>query len=215
MDRDTAVQRINDGLGFMASGNAMESKIILRLQEAQRDLEKGKTLPKFLLIEDATLSLLSGTHSVALPAGFLRLDDDNLPHWFPDGGIEPVFLQQRFYSDAMSANLRNSQPTTFPSIFVLRNTILDFITTANIDYTLTWNYYKAADLLTTNIENLWLQHASDWLIGKAGARFARDARDGDALALFEAMEKEGRAAAFADDLLRETSGGPLQMGANN
>lgn len=199
----------------MASGHAMESKIILRLQEAQRDLEKGKTLPKFLLLEDQTLSLVANTSTVALPIGFLRVDDDAPIRYTPSTSARPVFLKKKFYVDAKEANSQDVVQPVAPSVYVVRNTVIDFITLANQTYTLTWNYYKAAEVLTSNIENLWLANASEWLIGDAGMRIARDARDEVAYALFEEMAKKGRAAIFGDLLVEETSGGPLQIGANN
>ena len=41
-----AVTRVNDALGWRPSGHSLESKIVLRFGEAQRELERGKTLPK-------------------------------------------------------------------------------------------------------------------------------------------------------------------------
>lgn len=214
MLRSVAVQRISEGLGFMADGNALEARIVLRLQEAQRDLEKGKTLPRFLIQEDATLSLLSGTHTVAIPAGFLRLDDEVLPHFTPTDSDLPFFLTKRFYTDAVLANIREESTPRAPSVFVLRKSVLDFITNADKDYTIYWNYYKAADVLTSDTENAWLANAPEWLIGEAGYRIAQSSRDQDAMAIFDDIRKRGRAAIFADDLLTEESGGPLVMGAN-
>lgn len=214
MDRDTAVLRINDGLGFMAAGNALEAKIILRLQEAQRDLEKGKTLPKFLIEEDAALTLLATTHTVALPTGFLRVDDEVPIHYTPADSDLPVFLSKKFYNDAVLANIRETNEAAGPTVYVIRKTVIDFVTTADTDYALLWNYYKAADLLTTNVENAWLANAPEWLIGEAGLRMAMDARDKTAVEIFSSMRQAGRAAQFADDIADEEAGGPLQMGAN-
>ena len=80
--RSEAVRRINDGLGFRPDGHSLEPKIILRLQEAQRDLELGKTLPRFLIREDQTVVLLAGAHTALLPSDFIREDDDNRLHFF-------------------------------------------------------------------------------------------------------------------------------------
>lgn len=211
MTRDEAVTRIQDGLGFTGQ---LTSKIQLRLQEAQRDLEKGKTLPKFLLQEDQTLSLLSGTHSVALPTGFLRVDDENPPHFFPDATTnDPTFIAlKRNYREALEAN--SSAEAGSPAVAVIRNTVIDFITNADQNYTLTWNYYKADQVLASNIENLWLANAADWLVGFAGFRMARDARDKDGMTIFQAMMTEGRAAVFAEIIAKEESSGPVVMGAN-
>lgn len=210
MTRTEAITRIQDGLGFAVR---QEAKIILRLKEAQRDLEKGKTLPKFLLQEDQTLTLLNNTSTVALPTGFLRIDDDNPPHFFVAGEVKPTFISmKRNYRDALEANY--SDEPSGPKVAVIRNSVIDFITTADADYTLTWNYYKAADVLDSDAENAWLANASDWLIGEAGWRLAQDNRDKDAMALFQNLLTRGRAATFGEILAAEDSSGPLIMGAN-
>lgn len=212
MLRDVAVQRISDGLGFWPAGHSKEATIILRMQEAQRDLERGKTLPRFLLQEGATLSLLSGASTVALPAGFLREGDNKIRYYDTEGN--PTFIFRKYLNDAIEAQALPTGETSAPQIYVIRNTLIDFITVADQAYTLYWDYYKAGDLLTSNIENAWLANAPEWLIGFAGKRIAADVRDPDAVSLFQDMEKSARAAWFADDITLELSGGPLVMGAN-
>jgi hypothetical protein len=221
VDRDTAVQRINDALGFRPVGHSLTDKIVLRLQEAQRDLEHGKTLPKFLLLEDQTLVLPAGEHQIVLPDRFLRIDDDNLPHYSPND-IEvrwPTYLRQMAYSDAVKWNGASSGTTNFdpslPGVFVLRSTTIDFIAIAPRDLTLLWSYYRSSMTLETNVTNHWLTFAPEWLIGEAGYRIAFDTRDKDAMALFDDMRQRARSATFADTLLEEQSGGPFVIGALN
>lgn len=226
MTRDEAVQRINEGLGFRPAGNPLETSIQAKLREAQRDLERGKSLPKFLLQQDQTFTLVAGTHTVALPAGFLREDDDNLPHYMPTATSSlPVFLERRQYEDAVLGLTRIPVTPKGPTIYVRRRGVLDFIIPADVNYTLTWSYYKAAVVLNSNITNEWLVDdpynvdgllvgAPEWLIGEAGFRMAQSLRDDKAVQLFDGMRTQGRAACFGEDLVSETSGGPLQMGAN-
>lgn len=215
-----AIQRINEGIGFRPAGNPLEATILSRLKEAQRDLEKGKTLPKFLLQENQPLTLLSGAHTAALPTGFLRESDENRLHFFPSTSTRPVFLARRYFQDAATATgetLEDSPlPATSvpPSIYVVRRTTIDFITNASQTYTLYWDYYKAADIITTNAENAWLANASDWLIGLAGGSLATSLRNADAVGEFAKLEQRGRAAVFGEDIAAELASGPLQMGAN-
>lgn len=215
MLRSVAITRINDGLGFRAAGNELESKIVLRLQEAQRDLERGKTLPRFLLQENQTLSLLSGASTAALPAGFLRESDENRLHYFGAASSRAIFLSRRYYIDAVDAQLNDDvELPVAPTVYVMRKTTIDFITTANANYTLYWDYYKAADILASDIENAWLAGAPEWLIGEAGYRLAMDVRDADAVTLFNSMRTAGRAACLGDDVAFELAAGPIQIGAN-
>ena len=197
MIRSTAVQRLNDAVGFRMSGHDKEATFILRLQEAQRDLELGKTLPKFLIQEDQTLFLAAGEHFVNIPSGFIREDDDNRIHYTSPDTNMPLYLTPMRYSRAVRAVTTQQRPdqpalqTIAPAVYVIRKSTIDFITKADVDYTLVWNYYKAGALLTSDIENEWLAYAPEWLIGEAGERIARNLRDQDALADFQEMKQKG------------------------
>jgi hypothetical protein len=211
MLRDVAVTRIQDGLGF---SSRQSDKIILRLQEAQRELEMGKTLPKFLLQEQTIpLTLPVGQSLVALPTGFLRMDEDNPPHYTsPTSGL-PVYVSvKRAYRDAFEANF--SGESEGPKVVVILKNYLSFINPADTTYTLAWNWYKAADELTSNIENEWLANAPEWLIGEAGWRMAMDVRDKDAVTIFDNMRKTARASVLGEILASDDASGPLVMGAN-
>jgi len=228
MLRSAAVQRINRAIGFRPSGNPLEATIVLALQEAQRDLERGKTLPKFLLQENQTLTLVTGSHTVAKPSGFIRENDETRIRFFPATSDVPRFLSRRYYIDAVEANVRSStDPDTTvepvaPSVYVVRKSTIDFITVADVNYTLFWDYYKAADELTSDIENAWLVSnpatpelgAPEWLIGEAGLRVAQDLRDQMAIQTFSTIRQAGRAACFGETIASEDASGPIQMGAN-
>lgn len=214
-----AINRLNEGFGFRASGHLQEAMFARRLQEAQRDLEKGKTLPRFLLLENQSLFLAAGTHNITYPGGFIRDDDDNRIHYTPIDSNVPYYLTPMRYNDAvrvMSARQRPDEPqleTIAPQVYTFRNFDIDFITTADVDYNLTWNYYAQAAILNGNGDtNLWLQYAPEWLIGEAGERIARSLRDQDALAEFQEMKTKARAAIFGDMIADEDMMGPLQMG---
>ena len=92
MTRDEAVAVLNEGTGFRATGHALTDYYIRRLRQAQKELEKGKTLPRFLVLENQTLTLASAAHTAALPTGFLRPVDavDAALHYTPTGGTAPT-----------------------------------------------------------------------------------------------------------------------------
>lgn len=211
MLRDLAVTRIQDGLGF---ATRQTDKIILRLQEAQRELELGKTLPRFLLQEDATFTFVEGTQTSPLPTGFLRIDDQLSPFYLTSSTAVPTSIRVvRYQQDAYEA-YKDLSISDSPKIMVIRKGVVDFVNYADRDYTIFWNYYKAAESLATNIENAWLANGPEWLIGEAGYRMAKDLRDKDAITIFDDMRKMGRAAVFGEVVASEESSGPLIMGAN-
>jgi len=220
MTRSEAVALVNQGIGFRPSGNSLEGAIVLKLQEAQRDLESGKSLPKFLIQENQTLTLPAGSHSVTMPSGFLRESDENPLHYFSTTSGRAVFLVRRGYKEALESIQDPTSGSSLPDvarapkIFVVRKGTVDFITTADQTYTFYWDYYKAADLLTTDIENIWLRVAPEWLWGEAGWRIAMDLGNADAMTKFDRIRTSGRAALFGEQLAAELASGELQMGSN-
>src|SRR5262245_783718 len=136
MTRSEAVARILEEIGFRPPGSPLDDLIVRRLQEAQRDLESGKTLPLFLLQENSSLLLLTGAHRVNLPNDFIREDPDLLLHYFPLNSDVPVFLERRIWMDAMVAQLTfANEPNQAPQVYVIRKSSVDFITDADRDYT--------------------------------------------------------------------------------
>lgn len=209
MDRDTALLRITDGLGFRSD---LATKVILRMQETQRDLERGDTLPDFLIKEGQTLSLLQVGNSVALPDDFLRRSSLELRYTPADSTISKTVPWRNY--DAAYQTFSDRDPTG-PSVAVLRASTILFFPIADRDYTLTWDYYAKAALLTTNVENVWLANAPELIIGDAGLRMALDIRNKEAQGLFGAMYKEARRVWFNETVIREYDDGPLLLGANN
>ena len=218
MQGSEAVTRIKEGLGFL-SGSHHDNRIIARLNEAQREFEKGKSLPKFLLQQDQTLSLAAGASSIALPTGFLRVYDDEKPHYLPTNSTIPVFLARRYFTDAALAYQQYQSgsitvTSRAPEVYVIRKSTIDFIAPANAAYTITWSYFKADDAIVSGAENEWLLNVPELMVGEAGLRMARDARDGDAIAIFKDMREMAYRSFLSEMSLEELTDGPLEMGAN-
>lgn len=210
VDRAVAVTRIQEGLGFRSD---REVTIIRRLIEAQRELERGKTLPKFLLAEDQTLTLASGEHAVDLPQLFLRRSS-TLIRYTPVYSEYPRRIPWKDY-DALHLAYQSYNPGG-PHGVALREDSLWFEPEADRAYTLTWDYYQRGVALETNTTNLWLEHAPEWLIGEAGLRIALDTRNKTAVELFTFMLTKARKAWFDETVLNEAEDQtPLVMGGDN
>lgn len=210
VDRAGAVLRIQEGLGFRSD---REATIIRRLMEAQRDLERGKTLPKFLLREDQSIALLSGANAVALPSDFLRRSD-TLIQYTPIYSTYPRRVPWKDYDAAYLAY--QSYNPGGPQVVSLRESSLWFSPVADRNYTLSWSYYRKAVVLETNVTNLWLQNAPEWLIGEAGLRMAKDTRNPTAIQLFTDMRNTAMSAWLKETVLNEAEDDqPLRMGANS
>ena len=210
VDRNVAVLRIQEGLGFRRD---REATTIRRLQEAQRELERGKSLPKFMLIEDEAIALAAQANEVALPARFLRRSDQ-LIRYTPQYSTYPKRLPWKDYDTAALAY--QSYNPGGPIVVSMRAESLYFFPTADRAYTLSWSYYQKAVTLEDNTTNAWLEHAPEWLIGEAGLRMAKDTRNPTAIQLFTDMRNAGMSAWLKETFMDEVDDmQPLTIGANN
>lgn len=208
MLRSEAILRIQDGLGFRTD---LVDKIISRLKEEQRSQEMGRTLPWFLIEEDATLTLAAAANTVALPANFLRPLDIEPMRYTVSGSTTPRYVTRKDFDKAISAY--GSSDAAGPQVYALRTNSLYFFPTAAEEYTLTWSYYKHDVVLDTEIENLWLEHAPEVLIGGAGTRIALDARDKDAISIFSEMYKAASSSLFRETVAREEAAQKRRKGS--
>ncbi len=185
MDRAEAVQMVQDTLGFTT---ALESDIITRLQQAQVQLEKGTTLPWFLKTEVSSISTFTDEERVKLPSDFLRQWEED-PLWYFDGDAEEDEDKWKALVKDDLEFLRNSFPSSGPpEAYALDDSYFRIFPTPDEAYTLKMIYYKKDEVLSSNIENLWLEHFPWLLIGKAGASLAAGLRDKEAVSVFAAFE---------------------------
>jgi len=208
-----AVLRISDGLGFRTG---IDQLLLRRLQEAQKSLESGKTLPRFLLQEDQSISI-SGSNVAALPTDFIRMDESELVKFIdPDTGgtkfVKPV------NSLAMGLEAFKDSTSTIPlAVLVRKATLYFFPTTLTAPFTFTWSYYKRAAVIALGSENEWLgnkEGGAEWLIGEAGSRAAGDLGNARKQ-FFDAMALKGRADLFGEIIEKEMQSGPVIVGADN
>lgn len=208
MNRSAAVALMKQGLGFRQS---LDDVCVVALQQAQRLVEGGRTLPRFLIVEDAPIAITSGSGAITLPTGFIRVADNRGPYTL-DLQNAPKFIE-KFEILKLRARFSASAAGR-PRGYSLRNTDIVFLPTRDAAYTAYWSYYAQAALLTTDIENSWLQYAPDVLIGRAGMLVAKDTRDKEAYDKFEKLYNEAWVVAFAESELREEAGDPIIMGSN-
>lgn len=209
MTRDEAVSRMKETL----QRDDIDDRLARALQEAQRHREQGTSLPPWL-VERATINLVAGTATVALPSDFLRETDDETMRYTPDGTDSPAFVYRKYYNDAVAA-YASSDPSG-PKVFVVRfPTDILFFPVPDDDYVLSWSYYKRGDFLATGSDtNEWLTYAPELLIAEAGVRIARTLRDQGALEDFSAMLLAHRQALMNEIVEDEVASGGLTMGAN-
>lgn len=192
MNRDQAVSQIQFILGKRSD---LVAEITTQLQFAQNELEKRLELPIFLREETLILGNTIDVERMAPPPGFLReweedalwVYNENLdltePRWDPLVKDSPKFLRQAISNDAYDP----ARPRGYS--YDGKDFIL--FPTPDAVYTYRMIYYKADEVLSSNIENKWLKHFPYLLIGLAGGVIAAGIRDQNALAVFGAMIQEG------------------------
>lgn len=221
MTRSEAILSIKRGLGFRQT---QDTAILAALKEAQRNLELGKTLPPWLVEFDTPIPITNGSNVVTLPTGFIRLHDEYDLYYVNSSGAN-VFIPRKNYKEAYQAFVAsggaddspvNSSTSPYPRAFVILNKVEGIlIPTPTVSFTAYLTYYKAATVLDSDIENAWLLHAPDYLIGLAGMTVAGNLRDKDALAEFTRRAKLGGSGLMGDIIEDELAGRPLIMGRNN
>jgi len=208
MLRDEAVARMQQDLGFRSD---RDTECVLRLIEAQADMERGKTLPRFLLLEAQTLALTAGVSTVSLPSNFLRRSNQVL-RYTPSSTEISQTIPWKEWDAALQAYIDSD--ASGPKVAVLRSADIYFLPVPDAAYSVSWSYYKKDSTLETNIENLWLANAPYVLIGYAGRRMAQAMRNKDALSLFDDLYKTARATLFQEQIVQESED-DLILGANN
>lgn len=236
MDRDTAVTRISDKLGFRTD---VTTRVINALQDAQDEMERGATLPPFLVKQDQTLTVTAPATPVAtplevtLPTDFIRetdYQDGNLRYQKSTPG-PMVFLEKMDYTAAeeyffarqlirwnVNIEVIETEDTDFtagtPMVYVLRKDTVRIYPGPDQNYSLLWDYYGHDDAVSGgNVTNRWLTNSPWLLIAKAGILVATDLRDAEALQYFQGLEQGATRDHLAMIYSREVAGRSHSMGS--
>lgn len=208
MDRDTMVARIQEKLGFKQT---LVSNIQGALQDEQDDLERGATLPWFLLQEDQPFTITPAVPATStpqqynLPTGFISEADDqdgNLRLQLTTPGPQ-IFIEKMDYREAeefffaqrqvwwdgeeVIIQGEDSPPVAgAPKAYVLRKNQVRIYPGPDKVYNLLWTFYAHDQRLDGgNVTNQWSTNIPWLLIGRAGLKMAMSLRDKDAASAFQ------------------------------
>jgi len=213
-----AVDLMKRRLGFRRN---LDAECLFELREAQKRAEDvSRTQPWFLLQHNATIVTTADVATVALPDDFIKETDTStsLLRYTPllDDSLIPVKTLTKADSPELVAYYTETGGTVLtggPRSYVLEKTQFRFYPTPDDVYTLYWDYHAKDDPIALDEENEWLKYASDYIIGDAGIRLARDIRNADAAATFLQMFNEGQKQVIAGTVERELAGRELRMGS--
>lgn len=208
MTRDEAVAEVLRGLEFRRS----DAGVVLTMQEVQRDLEMGKTLPWFLLEEAMILVGTADDPEVALPADWLRFSEDDPPTAYNADAELIAELEKGEYNQLR--NVWTGSTRVRPLAYSIRKSTLWVFPTPSTVWSVRGSYYKKDALLTSNIENEWLEFAPNVIIAKTGLKMAADLQMPKAIAKFQALEMRSQTALLNETIEREMQGQTYAMGSN-
>ena len=210
MNRDTAVSRIRQILGFRSD---LQSEAEGALIEAQEDAENGELgfLPWFLrrTFRD---TLARGSVNFYLPKDFIReYEHERYSLWI--GGVGPGTRVPFVATD------RRGAYTDGRVAYYIEEVEEEGLTRSRVVFDLEFDtdvcvellYYKRDIVLNSNIENGWLENGSKYLIGLAGMKLA-GVRDITSMQEFMKMQQAGSAALLRQDTAYRTGSSKFQFG---
>ena len=211
MLRDAAVTRMRRKLAF---NNSLDATVLVdALQDAQLSLEKEPELPFFLRTEYTSIQTIIGEERVPVPTvkGFLMIVEDSAL-WRFDSTEDKKWKEIAKHDlDALRRRYAASDDGE-PLGYALDNLYFRLFPTPDKVYTLKMIYYGKDALLTTNIENKWLEHFPFLLISLALKEVTEGTRDTAAYQFAERRETVERARLRTFIIARETSNLTYQMG---
>lgn len=204
MDRDTAVARIKQRLGFRTD---LTTEARNALQDAQAEFESRPQLPWWLQTEWSTGGTTSGEHRVALPTDFLQpVDEAHLFYKDSDGNYHRLRKEDLDYLQ----NFYNDEPSGAPKQYALLGLNLYIYPLPDASYSLRYMYYAADQVLTSNIENKWLKYAPRLMIAEACALLGADIQHPN-VQLFAAESERLWQRALFSTIARATEGDTITI----
>lgn len=214
MTRDEVVAQVKEGLGFRRD---LDATIVRRLEESQRELETGRTLPSFIINKDDAVNILLGVNQYDLAFEFIREVNDIGKQWpirSMKGDISHV--RKIDYDDAMA--FYGDAGEGCPAVYAIRARVLRFFPIPDADYEYRWSFYQKQVALdgsdVSDEDNAWLRFAPHLLIGMTGKKVAKTLRDQAAITLFAEQEFTWNRSIFGETIAEEEANQTYTMGSD-
>lgn len=161
-----------------SNDSTLDSLIIDVANLVQERLEQSQELPWFLFadtnVDGTNLTTVASTETVALPADFIREDEENEYVLFVQDTTAAdtwVPLIRESYNKAKALRTGEGRPEYYEILGT--NLYLRYIPDAA--YTLRLLYFKRDDdIVAGTTENLWMKYAADWVLAETGLIMASD-----------------------------------------
>lgn len=166
MLRDTAVTLIKGRLKNN-SNTSLDALIVAEMVAVQEGLFDGAVMqPWFTEKLNSTLATVAETKTLTLPSDFNRLTAEG-GIWVTDSAGNKAELVRGDY-DEMESDYAGAD-SGLPKKYAMVGGTVYLYPTPEAVYSVEVLYHqKGLSLETSNIENIWLEHASDWFMGEVG-----------------------------------------------
>ena len=155
-------------------GTALDTQIVLELQQAQIELELFPELPWFISTRNTSLSTTADSNTVTLPSTFIMVDEDKGFLITTSSGDKKELLKTEHKTGTVDEFLGNTDTNTLPEQYDILIQTMYLYPTPNAVSALELHYFDQDDVLSASTtENLWSKWAPDMLIAYAGERVAR------------------------------------------
>lgn len=173
MTRDEARALVAARLGFRTDLN---DTIDLELQLVQsEELEDDNEFkPWFLFTDytDPTFVTTAGQDYVQLPGNFLLQIEDTFLYFQEPEATGTEFPWSPVRANLLAEIMSQDEVGGVPGFVTIQGDRLYIRPTPQEAYTLRLFYYRADDVLSSNVTNLWLTHAVEWLVSSTAAKIA-------------------------------------------
>ena len=213
MTRSEAVARIQRLLGFRSD---LDTAIVDALKDEQVKLEEAAFLPWFLLVEVASISTTATEERVPVPSDFIRESEQTALWYYDSSADEDARWNELKKADIDTLRNVYHDTTGAPQAYALDQKYFRIKPIPDDTYTLKLgSYFANATVLSSDVENVWLEHVPDLLLGKAGMKVATSIRDQVAYGQFQIMERDGRIEMIKQDTARDMANQRLVMGGED
>jgi hypothetical protein len=213
MNLTEALAEVKRGLGYRTT---LDTSIVGAINSVQRALEKGVSLPDFLLAFDQPITVTANTEAITLPTGFIRMSDKYDMYYIDSDGARQ-YLPRKEEQEARVAYSGVSDPT-FPRVWVRRSdTSGILVPSPSSSGTYYFTFYKAEPILSVGgtISNKWLDNLPDILIGTAGLQVTTGIGYKEGIDYFKQYLARGEKSRMGGIVESELQGRGIVMGRNN
>lgn len=183
MTRDEARVLIATRLGFRTDLN---DTIDLELQLVQSEELEGDNefKPWFLFTDytDPTFVTTAGQDYVQLPSNFLLQIEDTFLYFQEPEATGTEFPWSPVRANLLAEIMAQDEVGGVPGFVTVQGDRLYIRPTPQEAYTLRLFYYRADAVLSSNVTNLWLTHAIEWLVSATAAKIADSYLQDEAMA---------------------------------